>query len=262
MLLSYSIRLVATVFLRGERPWGMVVSMVVVSILILVVAGERDVLLRAVLVTGFVLYYVYRPSLSMTAAFAGLAVGTIPILGRLKNMLVKTEVVEDIVRTDSLFVDIFRGEFQSAGRNIDILLSSDSSWSLFYGQTFLWDFARTIVPAPLMYVQNASGWYMSTFHSAVSAQGRGYGFTLAGEGFINFGLPGVALVYIAVGAFVGVLYNLARRNGLAGVVYLVMVPIIIYSTRGDLSVIASPFLKQVIAPLFMLWIGTRLLRRR
>ena len=59
---------------------------------------------------------------------------------------------------------IFQGEFLSAGRNLETILNTYGEWDFFYGETIIWDLARSVIPGFIYAVQNSIGWFNNTFN--------------------------------------------------------------------------------------------------
>lgn len=261
LLLSYAILLVTDIQGRGQVPWRLIGGMIVFTSIVLLNIGERDVLLRTILITGFVLYLKFRPSVPVAVGLGSIAVAIIPLMGKVKNMLVSGRGIE-LVDDRGFVIGFLRGEFMSAGRNIDTIVSHNDSWTPFLGETFLWDATRSIVPAFVMKIDNSVSWFMKMFHPDILAIGQGYGFSLAAEGYINFGYVGVILVYCVVSWLIAWLYNRSYSGSLGMIVYVLAAPLFVYATRGDMSSILSPLLKQILLPVSVMWFISYFLVRR
>lgn len=159
-------------------------------------------------------------------------------------------------------ISIFDGEFISAGKNLDTILSNKVNWDYFYGQTFLWDIPRSIIPARFYYYQNSVGWFADQFHAARLRVGQGVGFSLAAEGFINFGYVGVILIFFVFAGLLSFLYNRSHRSFNSFIIYVLVAGFFIFTIRADLSNLFSPLFKQIFLPLLALAGVSSLLRKK
>ncbi len=85
------------------------------------------------------------------------------------------------------------------------------------------------------------------------------GFTIIGEGYLNFGYIGVVLWAIMLGLLVKKLYFSSKRSLTWLVIYVISIPTFIYSSRADLSNITSPLIKQTIIPLAILYVVNKIM---
>jgi len=224
--------------------WGMVG---------LVVTGERDVMLRIAIAIGVIYSHMIFPVNRKVAALGILAITlALPILQALKGAVLGG--VGD-ARLD--LYGIFGGEFKSAGRTFTILLER---WPGFqYGGTLWWDIQRLFSIGPLNSdVVSTSNWFNRVF---LGNENAGWGFTLVGELYLNFGMIFVFLVYALIGF---TCYEVYRRQGqsafwLAG--YAVLISTVLHSTRGDVATLVGTPLKLILVPLFATWLAGRLFRR-
>lgn len=141
---------------------------------------------------------------------------------------------------------IFQGEFLSAGRNLETILNTYGEWDFFYGETIIWDLARSVIPGFIYAVQNSIGWFNNTFNPDIVAIGQGYGFSFIAEGYINFGYFGIVIWYLILSIVIHFLYKNSQRSTYWFIGYIYMIPYFIYIQRGDLSNFISPLLKQLI----------------
>lgn len=144
--------------------------------------GERNVFFSYMaLVT--VLVFVFNPgkvSWGYLISFAVILL--IPILGEYKNFFTRSSFNE--IEFSNIFIDLLNGEFRSAGFNIDVILNNFRDYK--YGSSIVGDLLRSLVPGFVYDFQNSVGWYNNEYHPHLVEIGRGYGFSLAAEGYINF----------------------------------------------------------------------------
>lgn len=210
--------------------------------------GERDILFSYLIILIMVYSFFNGNRIKRVYLFSIILILMIPVLGEYKNLFTKTNFNE--IDYGNIFVLILNGEFRSAGFNIDYILNNfDESWR--YGSSIIFDLLRSIVPGFIYEFNNSVGWYNKTYHPNIVADGRGYGFSLSAEGYINFGYVGVFLWYVIVGSMIAFVYNNANKNTISLSAYFVSIPMFIYSIRGDLSTLLSPLFKAILIPIFI-----------
>lgn len=119
----------------------------------------------------------------------------IPIFGIYKNFFTRTDFStgNDL----GFFLSLANGEFRSAGFNLDVILSNPEKLKL--GSSIINDIVRALVPGVVYLSENSIAWYNNTYHPDIVAVGRGYGFSFAAEGFINFSWAGIVIWFGMLG---------------------------------------------------------------
>lgn len=258
LIVSYTLLVAHSLLIKKRLPWKLMAFTAGFMFLTLLINGERDPFLRVVLSSVCLVHYLHM-RLSMKALLAG---GIVLVLltaqmAQLKNSAVASDRIFN--RHESMLVNVFNSEFSSASSNLRILLEEqDRSWSYFYGETYVWDIKRTL----LIERMNATAWFNQTYYSRSFQRGGGYGFTLVGEGYINYGAPGVVFLFIAVGLLLKFLYIRSTRHVIWFIIYVLSIPVIIYSIRGDLSVLMSYFTKHILLSLGIIFILKSMLSYR
>lgn len=258
--------LLADAFSRRSIPWWLIASTLGWIAIAFVYSGERALLFRVLWVVLFLFHALYRRlSAGELTAVAACGLLLVSFLAHYKA----THLEEEDMRVsatsptiDAAFVTsiIFPDEFVTASENLQTLIEG-SPWPPFFGETLWWDLRQTLLvgvrvgPAP-------TSVYNNHFFPEVVERGGGRGFTLVGEGYMNFRLAGAALWYLLLGLFVRFLYRKSARNTMWLVIYIMMMPIIVYATRADFSNIISPFAKHMLLPAIVIVMGGRILCRR
>lgn len=208
--------------------------------------GERDYMFTTLLSTILLLFLFNK--LKKKAIFIIVPIGIIllPLSSSLKYYLLSGKKGAAFSMSN-LLPEFLDGEFISAGRNFQILLNGHYS-GYFGGKTILYDLGR-IFTKNIFSVQT---WFNNTFFSY--SQSTKYGFSLVGEGYINFGVIGVVLLAFIVGIIIRVLYLQSNKNQYNMLIYLYMLPLFIYSIRADLANIFSPLLKYALLGTMIIYI--------
>lgn len=247
-VLSFLILFTYNLVINGKISKILLVSSLGFTILILFVAGERDLFLRAIIGMVFLIHCLYKKIKKKTLLLLGLiGIISIPILSNLKNFAFD---VKEFSFGDSIISEIFGGEFMSASRNLTFLIAKPDLWNFFRGETLIWD----IQVATMGDAISPGAWFNQTFFPNLVARGGGNGFTLVGEGYMNFGVIGVIIAFFVLGLFLKYLYINAYKNLILLIVYVATIPIVIYAIRGDFATIITHFLKHILIPLVIVYI--------
>ncbi|MDV2684407.1 O-antigen polymerase [Alkalihalophilus lindianensis] len=225
------------------------------ALLILIIAGERDILLRMILGTIFIVHFFHRrikKKLILTMGIIG--VFAISILSNMKNLAFGER---ESVRNESLIVDIFGGEFRSASRNLYTLISGSDSWTYFNGETLIWD----LKIAAFINSTSPGAWFNQNFYPELVASGGGNGFSLVAEGYLNFGILGVILWFAILGLILKYLYKKAHTGLIWALIYIILIPIVIYANRGDFATILTYFSKHIALPLILVFFIKHILEK-
>lgn len=235
--------LVCNTLERDKRLDIMLVLELGISILLLTLfSGERDLIIRFLVVIIMILKFF---NIIKTKTFIVLVLSfvvLIPLTKTMKYFFLTGELSSPLALGSfgDLLNDFLSGEFTSASRNLQVLVNNEETVKgVMGGKTFLSDVVRITGYAPF----SALSWYQSTFFPNETV---GKGFSLIGEGYINFGYVGVVIVGIVVGLLVRFLYLNHTKNIIYLFIYVCSIPIFIYANRADLANIFSPMVRQVL----------------
>lgn len=216
-----------------------------------VALGERDVFFSFAVTSIFILYISGMGGRITYYVVGAMVLMMIPVLGEYKNFFTRNDFSG--AESSGYLVGLLNGEFRSAGFNNEVIISHFNG-PLFLGESIIRDLLRSVVPGFIMTFENSVGWYNSYYHSDIVSRGRGYGFSLAAEGYINFKYYGVFLWFFVYGSVLSLIYNAARRNVYALAIYVCSVPVFIYSLRGDFSTLFSPLFKTMLLPIAFIFL--------
>lgn len=243
-LLSFLILVGYKIVIDKSYPSKFIILNIIFGILILLFIGERDIFLKIILGIIF-LTHLFHKNFSKVKIF-GLGFGifaTIPIMQKFKSGFIGDR--PNIEVNQPIAFEIFGGEFMSASRNLNTLLINHDSWDFFYGKTFLWD----IQVAMFNGGQSTLGWFNKKFYPNLVNRGGGNGFSLVGEGYINFGIFGVIITFAFVAILLRYLYYKGTNNILWSVAYVAVIPIFIYLNRADLASLYAQAGKHILLPI-------------
>lgn len=201
-------------------------------------------------ITGLILLYFKKINKRQILILGLVGIALIPISSIYKYYFLTGETMGELQIGDArfLFSEILRGEFESASRNLQVLISNKSvSRAVMGGQTIISDILRIFGYAP----NSSIVWFQNRFFSSEAA---GQGFTLIGEGYINFGYFGVVLVYAITALILRIIYKNSNKNLFNLFVYFCSIPIFIYANRADLANIFTPLVRQVLTVFIVVYI--------
>ena len=157
---------------------------------------------------------------------------------------------------DTFVIGLLYGEFKAATRNLALVLQDiPNHINYFYGEMFLHDIVRSILPGFLLdrsYV-TSTVWFNERYFLRFFESGGGAGFSLVGAGYINFGIIGVVLLFWLIGYVSNVFYSKARTSGVSLVVYASWMSIICSTVRYDVAGPVSQLLKHVLLVVMILY---------
>lgn len=212
--------------------------------LITAFSGERDILFTFIVISILSLYAFKIIRKRHLILLGPLSLISIPL-----SNIYKYYLLTGVTSGSSLSVaSFFQGEFVSASRNIMVLLNNKILTNgIFNGSTLIHDAIRAIAPSTSF---SSVAWYKQQFFSWHSV---GYGFTLVGEGYINWGYLGVVVVFVIVGLFVKFIYYKSNNNLYTLTIYISTIPLCLYGIRADLANIFSPFVKHILFSIFIIY---------
>ncbi|WP_430790433.1 O-antigen polymerase [Virgibacillus flavescens] len=232
--------------LNDSKKFNYVAISLIPVVLLFLFSGERDLILRFILLTFYVLYtfdvIIKKNSNKKYLFFSLVSLLVLPLLATLKYIGLGRGVNEKFF--DDFLVGFFRSDFIAASTNLQILIDNNMD-SYFSGYTFYTNLIRSIDIFGFKLAGDFSSgkWFNEYFYSH---RDTGMGFTLVGDGYINFGVFGVFLLFLFISFIIRVLYHKSSKNVIYYLIYLFAIPIYIYSIRGDLSTLLSPLITQII----------------
>ncbi len=241
-------------FRHHKRSWVLILIFSLIFVLATLVTGERHALFRMLLVI-FVLYHVLEKPIPPKYLFFSFVIG-LSAASALNQFKMFFFSVDSVPFSFERFVsDMLYGEFKSASKNLSLLINYvPSAFPYFYGEAFLSDIMRAVIPGFLFpKFQNTANWFNQTFHYHTFKQGLGLGFTLVGAGYVNFGLPGIIMLFAVIGGIIRKLYRKSADSVIIFLLYVNFIPIVSFSIRSDIASLISSTWKHVLLIIFIAW---------
>lgn len=232
--------------------WKKVATLLVVSFSVLLVGfgvtGERDFIFRFgffLFAIYFTVYKNYKSWYAVVLIFAMLFL--LPIAQSAKGFFLGG--AGDIAAAQEL-TDILNNDFASPSRVFHYLLESDLP--KFYGETYIWDIKRFF--SPIFSQDSTTAWFHNTLRSRFGDEGvSGWGFSLVGEGFINFGYFGVFFQFLFLGLVTYIIFVKSFSGFFVFLFYLMYVPTLIYVLRADMANYLSLNIKVNLPMVLLIW---------
>lgn len=241
-LVIYAINLSITALEKEKLDFKQIILTFSLIFLLVFFSGERDYLIRFFVISMFIYYVLIKKSkLSIEIIILGIfSLISIPILAKYKYFGLTGE---RMTSEYNFFISFITSEFQSASKNLQIILLDESSKGLFNGLTFVSAIIRSLYLDIILGFERISSvaWYNETYFT----EGRaGQGFTLVGDGYINFGYIGIIALFIFIGILIRFIYSISNKGVYYFVFYILTIPVFMYGIRADLANILSPIIKH------------------
>ena len=238
--LSTSIMVLRSLRLKGRMAFdGVLFFYIFFCFYIMILAGERDIFFRIAFIIGL-LYFDCKKfnTFRYVLIILFLVVFIVPFSQALKAIL----LVGHFELKKVGFSFLFGNEFISSGRNFYSLLFYGVNHDLSY---FFCDIVRAFLPSiflPGFQVESVGSWFHNVYRVEHGFSGSsGWGFTLAGEGYLIASSFGILLIMALYSIVIGVSYNMRSKSVYWYVFYLLTLSTSVYVIRADLA----NFLSQV-----------------
>ncbi|TDL32837.1 oligosaccharide repeat unit polymerase [Jeotgalibacillus sp. S-D1] len=257
LLLSFAVIVAMNLLNKKDFPYKFVIFNIVFIFFAFLVNGERDLFMRIILITMMLFTILYIRIKPVYIIFFGtIMMVMIPLMHNLKNFWLTKTTNETL--SGNIIVDILSG-FKSASENLLIVIESNLPYK--NGETLIWDILRFFSKNHY----STTEWFNRMFFPNTVATGGGKGFSLLGEGYLNFGIAGMAIWMVILALFIKFLYVYSNKNFITLLLYILSMPAFIYALRADFSNMLSGTIKQALVPLILFyvfyWILTQLLKK-
>lgn len=237
-------------FLKNEKKinWIYLIFGFVSFSFIGLVSGERDIAFTSILILTFCLYYSGKFNNKHLILIIPLSFFALLYSTQFKYFFLSGSNISNlnIANIEDLLQKFFNAEFISASRNMQLVLNKASEGVLGINTLF-----SDIIKVFYSNIDTSLTWFNTEIYYHANV---GYGFTLVGEGYVALGAVGVILVFYILGNLMKYIYLRAENNSVMLAMYLNLIPLAVYSIRGNLSSIFSPFVKHLLIGAFIICI--------
>lgn len=140
---------------------------------------------------------------------------------------------------NNMVISFLNSDFASAGFNFNYILNEGDS-NIFYGKTYIYDILSPFDDILPIDELSSTKWYTNTYWST---RRTGLGFTIIGEGYINFGVFGIIFQMFILARMIKYFYYKSNKNMYYYVIYVGFISLTMYSSRQAIGNIISPLVK-------------------
>lgn len=249
LTLLYTI-LVLSIYSKTKKfPFKQMIITAGVLLFITLFSGERDFIFRFLIANIMILWALNILRLKHIFVIAPAFIIILPLSSSYKYFFL-TGISTNT--NSNLIYSFLSGEFESATRNLQMLINHSDYTKGIKGISLLFD---DIVSTFCSNISSPTAWFNETFYPMSKTQ---YGFTLVGEGYIIGGVLGVIILAMIVGIIVKLFYKNAYKSIYFFAAYIYFITVTVYSIRGDFGTICSALIKQILLVILILKILEKL----
>jgi oligosaccharide repeat unit polymerase len=212
----------------------------IIAVLLAIITGKRSYAFPSLI--GIFLYLIYKRKINWIYTFLIILILylSMQIFGIMRAFKGEEKFIYQIQKGYNFFINnkemLISDEFSASVVNTTgvIRLIKNEKWRYNYGKTFL-EFFRGMIPKPLY---PSRGEFISQRYAKLASReryrkGGGFGFSVVGDFYLNFGLLGIIILFILLG-FILRKFE-AKQNYLRDIFKFGMLPSIIFFPRTSLS---------------------------
>lgn len=246
--LLYSLSIVSYYYQNKVLPKKLIVLVSVSLVIITLFSGERDFIFRFLIMNLLILWSLKVLSVKHLFIIIPSFILLVPLSSMYKYFFLRGEIS---IQYNSFLQSFLSGEFESASRNLQVLVNhSDIMRGIKgFGQLF-WD----IISVFNSNIQSPTAWFNEIFYAGSQSQ---YGFSLVGEGYIMGGVVGIIFLFSVLGLMIRMFYKYSYKNLYLLSAYFYFITVVIYSIRADFGTILAAVLKQIALVLCIIYLFER-----
>lgn len=156
------------------------------------------------------------------------------------------------------WLDISKGEAGNPYLVFHTLMTNTEKWDYFFGSTYIYNFSL-LFPGfimPFRY-EGIANWFARIFFPETFAKGGGYGFNIAAEGYINFGLVGIIISALFIGILANYLWKylcINNTNPLKITTYALLLTLFFIFGRTDSGGLMKEFFTGTFLPIASIYV--------
>ena len=219
--------------------------------------GERSYLFNYMIVILIYYFTQNKISIKKIAIISILSMLVLSLSSSMKMLFASSKYKNSLDK--NLVVNFLNSDFASAGFNFNFLLNNGDSY-IFKGKTYIYDFLSPLEDVIPVSQYSPTQWYTNTYWSA---RKTGLGFSMMGEGYINFGLIGIIIQIFILARMTKFMYKSSNKGYYYYIVYIGYISLLMYSCRQALGNIISPLFKyHILLALLIYFINKIILTRK
>ena len=200
--------------------------------------GERSYVFNYVIIIALYYFTLRKISVNKMAILGIAGILFVSFSSSLK-MLFANNNYSNIQYNDNIIINFLNSDFSAAGFNFNFLLNNNDK-NIFLGKTYIYDFLSPLDFVLPIEKYSAPKWYTNEYWKK---RRTGLGFTIIGEGFINFGLVGIIFEMLIISRILKFFYLKSNNNYYYYIVYMGLLSLSLYACRQSLASIISPTVK-------------------
>lgn|GEM_PF-4821926 len=250
-VISYCGKLLAK--LVYHKPIVLFVAMnFFLALLLSVLTGERDIFAGVVIISALSVSIFFRLGVAKIVVFVSVGGVVFTILHFFRNFFSIGGMYAEV--ENNILIEFLAGEPRSAAQNFNTMIGYIYEKGYLGGGAFFNDFMSIFIFKSIFYFENSLNWFNGFFYPELVSSGGGVGYSLIAN---IYSYQGVAWVLGFFFIFVLLLLMLRRLSFTSPYIlffYFSCIPIVIYSMRGDISILFGLVLRNVF-PVFALWMS-------
>ena len=249
------IPITCTIFLNKNSNKKIKIIFCVLSLILMLfgmmTTGERSYIFNYIMMAFLIYMSFYDIGFKKKIALILIMIFFVANSANLKMFFNKNNPYTDNKREENFVFKFLNSDFASQGFNFNFLLENDERYEKFYGKTYVYDLLSPVDDLiPSLNNWNSNRWYQNTFWAT---RRTGLGFTIVGEGYINFGVFGIVLSMFFLAFLTKRIYNASQHNAYLYILYFAFVNYSMYANRGNFGNIISPLFKYYVLILIIIY---------
>lgn len=224
------------------------------SLFVAVATGERDIFAGVVVVSVLAFSIFFRIGAAKVFSFVAAGGGIFTLLHFFRNYFSLGAMYSEVER--NIFIEFLAGEPLSAANNFNTMYGYISKNGYLGVDYFVNDFMSIFIFKSIYFFENSLNWFNNYFYEDLVSRGGGVGYSLIANIYSYQGVGWVYIFFAGITTCIIFLRRWAFRSPTALFFYLSCVPIVIYSLRGDISILFGLILRNVL-PVLIIYLFVR-----
>ena len=217
--------------------------------------GERSYVFNYILVMMICYSVLRRVTIKKLAFIVVSVVLFFSVSSSLKMLFTSTSYSNSSNSNEGIIVSFLNSDFASAGFNFNYLLNKDAGGVL-GGRSYVYDLLSPLDGVIDLSSFSSTKWYTNQYWGT---RKTGLGFSIIGEGYVNFGFFGIVLQMAIIARMLKYFYLRSSKNGYYFIIYTGLLALSAYSCRQAVGNIISPGVKYYVLMTFLILFVNKLI---